>query len=185
MSEPTFAPPERRSLLIPILIAVAILACGVLYARHLSPETPVTVEALHTSILPTTTVFHTDTIVIGPNETNSTLLVVSTIRLKNERRVPVYLDDFSLTLTDATGAQLTAKALQKDEIPNLELSFPALKPLAGTPILRETSIDPGKTAEGTVIFSLPVNEALWTKRQSAVVQVDLYHQNPITTTLAK
>ena len=59
-------------------------------------------------------------------------------------------------------------------------TFPALKDLASSPLLRETLIAPGQTAEGMVLLRFPVTQAVWNARKSATLNVDLYHQGPLT-----
>ena len=186
VTEPTFAQPERRSFVVPALLALVAFAVAFFVWKHaFFPATSVDIAHLHTEVLPFTTEFKTDTIMLGPNETNSTLLVATTIRIDNHRRIPISLDDFAMTLTDATGAMLTEKAVQKTDLPNLETMFPKLKPIAGTQLLRDTEIAPGKAAEGTLIFSFPVPVDLWNKRTSATVEAQIYHQPAVQATVPK
>jgi hypothetical protein len=183
VSEPSFAQPERRSFLVPIVLALVVLALGLLATRHFFPSGNIEIQQVRTEILPTTTSYKSDSIVVAPTETIQTLFVVSTLKIDNHLRFPVSLEDFTLTLTDNTGAQLTARALQKNDIPNSELSFPALKPLIPAPLVRETVIQPGQSAQGTVLFSLTLPASIWNERKSAAIQVDLYHQAPVTITI--
>lgn len=176
MPELTFSQPARRSLLVPILLALLALGLAAGIAIHFFPATTVDVQHLHTSTLPTHTVYKSQSIVLGQDQAEDVLFVGTTLHVENKLRLPIFLDDFTLTLTSPDGAELTAKGLQKTDLPNLELSFPNLKPIVANPLLRETSIDPARSAEGTVLFSLPIPEALWKTRKSATVKVDLYHQ---------
>lgn len=185
MSDPTFASPERRSVLLPLLLAVASLALAAALGIHFFPATSVNAEAVHTEILPTSTVYKAQSIVVGQNEVAQTLFVASTLRVDNGLHAPAYVDTVSLTLTDATGAELTVKALSKQDIAISEQSFPRLKALVAATLLQDLVIDPGKSAQGTVLFSLNVPQAVWNARASAVVKVDLYHQQSVFVTLPK
>ena len=176
MPDPTFAQPARRSLLVPILLAIGALAVAVAIAIHFFPATTVNIDHLETHTLPTHTVYKSQSIVLGPDQSQDVLFVATNLRVDNQLRVPIYLDDFTLTFTNPDGAELTAKATQKLDLPNIETSFPALRPLVPTPLLRETALDPGKAAQGTLLFSLPIPEATWNARKSAIIKVDLYHQ---------
>ena len=100
-------------------------------------------------------------------------------------RFPVYIDHVSLTLTDATGAELTENALSKQDIATVEQSFPKLKALVKSPLLQDVNVDSGKSSQGTSLFSLNVPQTLWDTRTSAVVKVDLYHQQSVLVTLPK
>jgi hypothetical protein len=181
VSELTFSQPERRSFVLPILIAVVVLAVGFFIAqRYFFTPGTITLEQVHTAILPTVTTYKADSMVVAANETDSNLFVASTVRLTNGLRFPVTIDKVSLILTDKSGAQLTETALSKRDLAISEQSFAKLTPLAGTPLLPETEIGARQSAEGTVVFSFPLADAVWNTRDSAVVQVELYHQPPIT-----
>jgi hypothetical protein len=78
---------------------------------------------------------------------------------------------------------MTTRAVEKQELDNLYMTFPALKPLASSPLVRETLIDPGHTAEGMILLHFPVSEEVWNSRRSAVLHIDLYHQGPISITI--
>jgi len=178
VSSPVFTQAERRSYLIPILAALVALAAAIAVALHFFPAASITSRHLHTSILPTETHFKSQTIVVGGN-TEDTLFIATTLELDNQMRVPISLDGFTLTFSNPDDAQLVAKALTKDELANAELSFPALKPLATAPLTSDTSIDPGHTAQGTLIFSLPIPKSMWDERKRATVKIDVYHQYPV------
>lgn len=180
-----FASAERRSILLPLTLGLAALGVAAALALHFFPATTVNAEAVHTEILPTTTVYKAQSIVVGQNEVAQTLFVASTLRVDNGLRVPAFVDTVSLTLTDATGAELTVKGLSKQDIATVEQSFPKLKPLVPPTLLQDLTIDPGKSAQGTVLFSLSIPQTLWNARTSAVVKVDLYHQQSVFVTLPK
>ncbi len=169
----------------PILVAVAALALATLIAIHFFPATTVNIDHVHDDVVETHTVFKAHTIVIGADQSQDVLYVAETLKVENQLRLPISLDDFALDLTNAEGQQLTVKAAQKGDLANLQTTFPQLKPLLTLPLLRETSLDPGKSAQGTVIFALQVPKAMWDARQSAVVQVDVYHQPSLYLTIPK
>ncbi len=181
----TFASPERRSFLLPLILAVAALAVAATLLVHFYPATAVHAAAVRTDLLPTTTVYKAQSIVVGQNEVAETLFVASTIRLENAMRVPVYVDGVSLTLTDKNGAELTEKALGKQDIASVEQSFSKLKPLVPLTPLQDATIDAGKSVQGTSVFSLSIPKTLWDARALAVVKVDLYHQQSVFVTLPK
>lgn len=180
---PTFTQPERRSFTLPIILAVGVLASG-LFALHRTTQTSLTAKHLHTDVLPNTTIYKADTIVLGPPVTTYTLFVVSKLSIDNHRSQPISLDDMVLTLTDSKGAQLSAQALRPQELANAELSFPKLKPLMTTPLLlREAPIAANQVAEGTAVFSVAVPQSIWDKRTSATIALTPYHLDPIILTL--
>jgi hypothetical protein len=78
--------------------------------------------------------------------------------------------------TIAGGEEVTTSAVEKLDLDNVYTSFPALKPLASEPLLRETMISPGQSAEGMILLHFPVTKEVWDHRRKAVLNVDLYHQ---------
>ena len=185
MSEPSFALAERRSFLVPGLIALAVLAVAIVVAIRLFPATRVEGAVLGTQTLPIKTVFHSDSIVVGANETDETLFVALTIRLENKLRTPSTFDDATLVLTDATGAQLSAKAALKSELSNITTMFPAVRPLIATPLLRDTELAPGQSGQGTLLYSFPIPQSVWDARKSAVMTINIYHQPDVTIPIPK
>ena len=175
MSDPTFSQPERRSYLVPILVVLAFLAAAIALATHFFPATTVNSAHVHADLLPTHTVYKADTIVVGHDPAVDVLYLAETITIDNQLRQTIDLDGFTLTLTDPKGAELTTRAVSKQDLASIEQSFPALVPMLAHPLLPETSIDPGKQATGTLLFALPVPRQVYDTRQSAVVKVDLYH----------
>ncbi len=185
MAEPTFSQSERRSFLVPILVAIAALALAVAIAVHFYPATTVNIDHLHCDVVDTHTVFESKTMVLAPQQTQDVLYIVEALKVDNQLRLPISVDDFHLTLTNPDGKQLTVKAMQKTDLPTLRTSFPKLEPLLTSPLLRDTSIEPGKAAQGAVVFALPLPKAMWDARQSGVVKVDLYNQPSLYLTIPK
>ena len=178
-AEPRFAQPERSRILLPALGALALLILAVLVAIHFFPATTVNIAHVRTDLLPITTKFSSDSLLVGRAETHTTLFVASTIRVENKLRVPIFLDDFAATYTDPQGAELAVESATVKELAALESVYPALKPLTKHPLLRETSIAPGQSAEGVVLLSFPFTKAVWDARKTAVITVKLYHQQTL------
>jgi hypothetical protein len=170
-------------MLLPATLAIACLALALLIARHFFPATSVEGEIVRTDILPTVTVLKAKSMVIAPSETDPVVFVATTVRIYNGRRVPAFIDDLKLTFTNSEGAQLVASAEYPKQIPDLELQFPALRPLVHATLDRDTRIEAGQSAEGTLLFALDVPKSMWETRRSAVITVGLYHQNPVILTI--
>jgi hypothetical protein len=186
MSELTFSQSERRSILGPILVALAVLfvaGYGVyLYLPHRVADLSVT----HTAYLPTHTVIESGSKVIGhETETQEALYVLPTVRIEDKLHVPLFISDITATLTTADDSVVNTSAITKADLDAVYTTFPALKPLATTPLLRESSVPTGGAAEGMVMFSFPVTEADWKNRKSATVTVEFYHQGSFTVTIPK
>lgn len=183
MSEPKFAQPARRNLLAPVLVAFVILGIAIALVLRYTPHTIADLTILQTAVYPTHTLYKGDSIIVGRDHAQDELYVLTTLRIEDKLNLPIFLKDFTATLLTGDGEQLTTSAVEKQDLENLYATFPALKPLSSTPLLRETLIDPGHSAEGMILLHFPVTEEVWNRRRSATLHVDLYHQGPISITI--
>jgi hypothetical protein len=176
VSEPKFAQPARRNLLAPVLLAFLILgivlALLLRYTPHRTPDLTIT----RTTIYPTHTVFKSDSILVANQRAEDALYVFTILHIDDHLRLPLFLKDFTATLTTAEGEEITTSAVEKRDLDNVYTSFPGLKPLASEPLLRDTMITPGQSAEGMILLHFPVTKEVWDHRRTAVLNVDLYHQ---------
>ena len=192
MASLTFSQPARRNLAAPILIALAVLAvaAGLLY--RFTPHSTADVTVEKTAVYNSHIVLKSDSLLVGRDTAQDDIYVLVTLKIANNLRLPLFLKDFTATLTpsnpDGSPAEdISSSAVEKLDVPNLYTSFPALKSLAeeqGSPLLlRDTQIDPGKSAEGMVLLHFPTTQANWDARKSASLEIALYHQQPITVPL--
>lgn len=186
MAEFNLSQPERRSYLLPIVIVLALagVAFGLVY--KFTPHRVAELSVTHTAVLPTHTVFESKSIMVGAqDQAQDDLYVLATVRLTDTLKLPIFIKDLSGTLTTSDGAQVTTSATQKRDLDSLYMSFPKLKSMASTPLLRETEIQPGQSAEGMVLLHFPVPQSAWDTRSGAVITVDTYHQGPLTVAIPK
>jgi hypothetical protein len=187
MADLAFTQSERKSYLGPILLAVAAIVLALVIARHFFPATSVETDHIHTDILPTHTVFKADNTIAGSaastishDTAEDDLYVLTQVRVVNKLRMPIYLDDFHATIVNSDGSELSARALNLPDIATVTVSFPQIKSLISTPLLRETKLEPGEAAQGMILLQYPaLTKADWDKRKSATVKIDLYHQPPL------
>jgi hypothetical protein len=187
MAELTFKQSENRNYLIPILIALVVVGAVFGYV-YLTPHRIADISVTHTSVVPTHTVFKTDSKLVGAqDEVQDMIYVMATVRIDNHSRIPLTIDDLGGTVTppDNTGDPTTITAVQKDGLDSIYTAFPAVKPAASPALLRETTIQPGDHAEGMVMLNFPISEDDWNKRKSASVTIGFYHQDPFTVTIPK
>jgi hypothetical protein len=186
MAELSLSQPERRSYLLPVLIVLGLagVAFALIYAY--TPHRVAELSVTHTAILPTHTVFQSNSIMVGArDQEQDDLYVVATVRVKDTLRLPVFIKDITGTLSTADGGQVTASAAQKNDLPSIYMSFPKLKPMVSAPLLRETGIEPGESAEGMVLLHFAVSQSTWDQRSSATITIDTYHQGPLTVAIPK
>jgi len=179
----TFSPPERRSLLLPATLALSVIAAAALLILRYTPHTTATLAITHTNTYQAHTVFKSDTILVGKDKAQDDFYVLTTLRIQDNLRLPLFLKDLTATLTTVNGEVLETSAIEKPDITPLLTTFPALRPLASPPLLRETTIQPGQSAEGMVILHFPTTQDTWNRRQAATLTVAFYHQPPQTITI--
>jgi hypothetical protein len=184
VSDITFAQSERRNYAVPILVALVVLGVvgGLLYRNYSRRVVIATVT--HATLHPITVSYkrapQTGSFrVLANQQGESDLYVVPDLKIENHLTVPVFLKDFTVTVTLADGELRTA-AIEKNDLNIVYASFPEIKPLMTTPLLRETEIAPGQTAEGTLLAQFAIPQSTWEQRKSASVTIDFYHQDSMT-----
>ena len=176
VSDLKFAQPARRNLLVPVLLAFLILGIVLALVLKFTPHKTADLTITRTIIYPTHTVFKSDSIIVGNQHAEDALYVLTTLRIDDRLRLPLFLKDFTATLTTAEGEEVTSSAIEKQDLDAVYTSFPEVKALATTPLLRETMIAPGQSAEGMVLLRFPVAQDVWDRRRSATLNIELYHQ---------
>jgi hypothetical protein len=176
VSDLKFAQPARQNLLVPVLLAFLILGIVLALVLKFTPHKTADLTITRTIIYPTHTVFKSDSIIVGNQHAEDALYVLTTLRIDDRLHLPLFLKDFTATLTTAEGEEVTTSAVEKLDLDNVYTAFPGLKPLASEPLLRDTMISPGQSAEGMILLHFPITKEVWDHRRSAVLNVDLYHQ---------
>ncbi|MBS1801564.1 MAG: hypothetical protein JSS95_17270 [Acidobacteria bacterium] len=176
MDEPKFSQPARRNLLAPVLIAFLLLGIAIALLLRFTPHTIAEIKVVHVAVYPAHTVFKSDTIVVGRDRSQDDLYALITVNMSDRLNLPIFIKDFTGTLISADGTAIPGTAAQKEDLENLYVTFPALRSLSSTPLLRETLISPGGTADGMVLLHFPVSADTWNHRRSAALNIDLYHQ---------
>jgi hypothetical protein len=186
MADLTFPQQERRSYLVPGLLALVILGLigGYIYWRvpHRMADAAVT----HLAVYPVHTVLSTGSRLVGAgDQAQDDLYVLATIHIDNRLHIPLFLSDFTATYTAADDTVTQTGALEERDFADVFTTFPALKPLAGNALRRESTIDPDGHADGTIILHFPITQVEWDQRKSASISVAFYHQDPLTIPIPK
>jgi hypothetical protein len=176
VSSPTFAQPARRNLLAPVLIAFLLLGVLLAFVIRATASKTADLTITRTLIYPTHTIFKSDSTLVGHGQSQDDLYVLTTLRIDDRLHLPLFLKDFTASLTTADGQEFTTSATEKQDLDNVYTSFPAIRPLASEPLLRETMIAPGQSAQGMLLLHFPVTKTIWDHRRNATLNIDLYHQ---------
>ncbi len=128
--------------------------------------------------------------VIGAQESaEDDLYVVATVQIKDKLRLPIFVDSYSATLTNADGGTVEATIIAGWLLPRLGETFPQILPMVSPPAAKPINFDdavaPGATLVGTVVLLFPQASAkVWQEKKSAVLTVGLAHDAaPLTVAL--
>jgi hypothetical protein len=112
------------------------------------------------------------------------LYVVARIKLTDKLRLPLFILNATVTITNSDGTAVTATGISPRYYERLEKTFPALTPLLNQPIHDEDEITPGQTEEGCILVNFPnMTEADWKARKTATLSINLRNQGPQTVQL--
>ncbi|NYF79742.1 hypothetical protein [Granulicella arctica] len=177
MADLNFTQSERRNFFLPIALAVVVLAAALALVLCFTPHTTANLSITHLATWQAHTVYKSESIEVGKDKAEDDLYVLVTLRIEDHLKLPLFLKDFTATLTTDDGRTLATSAAEKSDFQPLFITFPGLKALATPPLFRETQIDPGQSAEGMILLQFPITQADWSNRKAASLTVDLYHQS--------
>jgi hypothetical protein len=182
----TFAQSSRRNYTAPVLIAVVLLAAiGAFVQHHLSGHA-ITAGITHAEVFPIRVALNQPqqqamsfkVLSDKPASQDEGIYILAKVHIEDHLTDPLFLKDFHATL-DTPQGQYRASAIEQGDLPAVTSAFPELIPKLATPLLRESKIAPGQSADGTVILQFPVLQSTWDTGQSAEITVDFYHQPSI------
>ncbi|MDE3105590.1 MAG: hypothetical protein KGK08_10485 [Acidobacteriota bacterium] len=189
MTELTLSRRQGSGFAVPLLIAVIVLAIAAAVIFEFNPHATADVAVTHTAVFASHFDLKGDTMLVNSDVAQDDIYVLTTVRITDQLRLPLFLKDFTATLTPtnpdgSAAAPISTSAIEKPDLPNLYVTFPKLKAMveeqATEPLYRESQIDPGKSATGIILLHFPVTQQAWEHRKSAQLTIDLYHQQPIT-----
>ncbi len=183
----------RRSMLVPILLALLVLAAAAAWFAKVYVHPSVTGSVSAVKTLPVHVVYKHATgganMTVGADQTEDALYVVVNVTLNNKSEVPLFLSSFHGTFTLEDGSVMEASVIEKDDLPRVMAMFPKLKEQAASlgsqPLLREASIAKGMTGGGYLVMYYNIPPGIWAKRRAADVSIDFYHQDRLTLQLPK
>jgi hypothetical protein len=106
------------------------------------------------------------------------IIVVADLRLRNQSTGPVFLSDMAalLKLPSEEDRSLAANARDYERV---FAAYPELANLKQQPLLRDTTIPAGGTAEGQLVFNYPLTKQQWEQRQSLDISLSFLHQKDL------
>jgi hypothetical protein len=188
MTDLSLAPAPERSPLRAVLISIVVLSVVAAAVFLLNPRetaklavTKMSFFAPHTETKEIPGQMH----VIGqPASAEDDLYVVATVRMTDEIRLPLFISGTTATMVLADGSSLDARVMSQRSLQRLEVTFPALTPMAGTLFDTDDPIPASQSREGNVVLLFAgIGEAAWHAKKSAAITFDLAHQSPQTIAL--
>ena len=194
MAELKLSSGERRSMLVPIVLAVLLLAAAGAWFAKVYVHPAVTGSVSATSVYPVHVEYKAPKYqgpasMAAANQTEDALYVVANVTLENHSEVPLFLSSFHGSFTLEDGSVMQASPIETTDLPRLLKMFPQLKTLTdatGTqPLQREQTVAKGATGRGYLVMYYNVPPGYWEKRKAAYVNVEFYHQDPLTLPLPR
>jgi len=166
-----------------IIAAAFIVVLGIAAYVYFEEKPPPAVgEVLHLTAYPVhreSKVNQFATQSLAPVEnTFDEILVLADVRLHNQSQGPVFLADMS-ALLKLPGEEDHSLAATTSDFNRVFVAYPALAPMKQQPLLRDTTILPGATVEGQLIFNYPITKDQWDKRQSLELILSFTHQKDL------
>lgn len=100
-----------------------------------------------------------------PKESFDQVMVFAEVRLHNQSKVPLMMNNIvtNATLDDGIHSSYAAPAPEYDRI---FVAYPNLPVPHGKPLALETLIDPGQTVEGAFVSAFKLNKQQWDERKA-------------------
>ncbi len=186
MADLNFTQQERRSYLVPALLALVVLAIFLGYFFWRTPMRMANATVTHVAVFPVHTTLDSGSHLVGiGDQAQDDLYVLVNVRIDNRLHIPLFLSDFNAAYTAPDDTVTETNAVEANDLNNLALTFPAMKPLETTPLLRESTIPADSHAEGMVILHFLIPQSDWDQRKSATLTITFYHQGSMTIPIPK
>ena len=163
---------------IAIVVVVGAIAAYVYFGREPNPYQgqllSVNVYPIHRELKQPTTTEGT----AGQNQTYDEVLVFADVSVKNTTNIPLYLRDMwaIVDLPDETSRSSAASVEDSHEV---FIAYPQTKQYEKPLLARDTTIQPGQQAQGTIVFNFQMSQKQWQSASDVAVYLSFAHQNPL------
>jgi hypothetical protein len=121
----------------------------------------------------------------GTAEQYDQLIVFAQVHVHNQSEDPLSITEMRGTITLADATEPSSRAASPSDFTRLFAAYPQIASLKSDPLLRGTSIAPGATADGLLIFNYSLSKAQWDQRKlfnitvsfgnGTAIQIDATH----------
>jgi hypothetical protein len=112
-------------------------------------------------------------------QTFDEMIVIADVRIRNLRPGPLFLSDMAALLS-LPGEEHRSLAANANDFNRVFVAYPQLVAMKEQPLLRDTTIAEGESAEGQLIFHYPITKDQWDLRRSLDIKLSFLHQNDLT-----
>ncbi len=182
---------KQRSMLVPVLLALLVLAAAGAWFAKTYVHASVTGAVNRVTLYPVHVEYQKPSVgIVGAaNQTEDELYVIADVTLNDRSELPLFLSSFEGSFTMDDGTVMEANVISRTDLPRLMLMFPKMKSAVdgngSAPLLTEGTVPKGTSTHGYVVLSYNVPQGVWDKRKAADVTVKFYHQDPLTMALPK
>ncbi|HSY02681.1 MAG TPA: hypothetical protein VK819_11025 [Acidobacteriaceae bacterium] len=106
-------------------------------------------------------------------------IVVANVHIKSQTEMPLFLHDMWADVTLADGTTQRSSGASPSDYHNVFIAYPTLAPKQTSPVLRDTTMTPGQTLDGQIIFHYPISGQQWDQRKDFKISVQFLHQKDL------
>lgn len=159
-------------------IAVAALAVGSYLYFSDKPVTP-TGSVEQTWVYP----IHRESTVggggagmVGVKQDFDQLMLLARVKIVNPGKIPIYVRDISATVSMKGQDAVSSAAAGRGDFDRVFVAYPEMAAQKQTPLTRDTTVAPGASAQGLLVFSFPLTKQQWDAHSAVDVTVSFIHQ---------
>jgi hypothetical protein len=165
-----------------VLIAVVLVVAAIGAYVYFGEKPPVAAgEIVHLTAVPIHQESHMPAAagMPGQQEAFDQVLVLAQVKLRNQSKIPLFLNDMFASLQLPEDLERRSLAVNRTDFARAFIAYPQLLPLKGDPIVRDVTIEPGQSIEGMMLFPFPMTRDDYEKRKSLDIEVIFLHQKTL------
>lgn len=113
----------------------------------------------------------------GQPESFDEVIVLANVQLKNTSKAPLHIFDLDSYLYIPNSDTYENGAASPKDFQRVFMAYPQLKPKQGSPLLRDTVLEPGQKVEGQLVFHYPLTLQQWQSRSKMHIIINWTHQD--------
>lgn len=106
-------------------------------------------------------------------------IVIANVHIKSQTQMPLFLHDMAADVTLADGTTQRSQGASPADYNNVFIAYPTLAPQKTTPVLRDTTMTPGQTIDGQIVFHYPITGQQWDQRKDFKISIQFLHQKDL------